>query len=385
MNENIEKILVNFLMNTSNIEELEILKDWLKKDEHRQIFKSYIKTNYAMDINLSEFDSENAKTEYLRKIRRDKNMLHKLKIYRVLKYAAAAVILFGLGYFYQQGVFNSPIGTSPTIVNTDIQTGTDKAILTLEDGSKVALEKGQKYTTDEVDSNGEDLIYNTKKSKTAITFNYLTIPRGGEYHIQLSDGTEVWLNSESQLKYPVSFREGETREVELVYGEAYFDVSPSTEHEGSKFKVFNLSQEIEVFGTEFNIKAYKDETNVYTTLVEGLVSVGFDGKSQYLTPSQQSNLNIESKSLAISKVDVYNEIAWKDGIFSFEEESLQEIMKVLSRWYDLEVVFENEDIKSEEFYGLLRKDQNIEKILTTIKNYGIIEEFEIKNKILVLK
>ena len=148
----------------------------------------------------------------------------------------------------------------------------------------------------------------------------------------LSDGTKVWLNSESQLKYPVAFNDGETRQVELVYGEAYFDVSPSTAHKGARFKVFNQSQEVEVLGTEFNIKAYKDETNIYTTLVEGKVAISAAGKNQILKPNQQSNLNLETGSIEITTVDVYNETTWIDGIFSFENKPLKEILKVLSRW-----------------------------------------------------
>ena len=100
----------------------------------------------------------------------------------------------------------------------------------------------------------------------------------------MSDGTQVWLNSESQLKYPVNFIKGQTRQVELVYGEAYFDVSPSVEHNGAKFKVFNQSQEVEVLGTEFNVKAYKDETNIYTTLVEGRVVIDNGALKQSLLP-----------------------------------------------------------------------------------------------------
>jgi ferric-dicitrate binding protein FerR (iron transport regulator) len=162
-------------------------------------------------------------------------------------------------------------------------------------------------------------------------------------------------------------------------------VSPSIEHKGAKFIVYNKSQEIEVTGTEFNIKAYKDDTNIYTTLVEGKVAVSFGDTKQNLMPNQQSNLNLETNSMTTAIVDVYNEISWKEGIFSFDGETLKDIMKVLSRWYDMEVVFENEDISSEEFIGLLRKDQDIEKIISTIKDFGIIKDYEFKGKNLVLK
>ncbi|MDC1324467.1 DUF4974 domain-containing protein, partial [Flavobacteriaceae bacterium] len=215
--------------------------------------------------------------------------------------------------------------------------------------------------------------------------NFLTIPRGGQFFLKLSDGTQVWLNSESQLKYPVSFRDGETRVVELVYGEAYFDVSPSNEHKGAKFKVLNQAQEIEVLGTEFNVKAYKDETNIFTTLIEGKVSISTETTNQILKPKQQASFNISSKTMAIATVDVYSHTSWKEGVFSFRRTSLEQIMKVLSRWYDMDVEFMNPELKKEGFNGVLGKDQNIEDILKIIQSYGIIENYEIINKKIILK
>ncbi len=303
------------------------------------------------------------------------------------KYAAAAIVIGVLTttYFFKDNIFNTPIETTPIIVNT-IEPGTDKATLTLEDGSRIVLEKGSTVQIRNANSNGQQLVYNAEvQSSSEITYNYLTIPRGGQFFVKLSDGTQVWLNSESKLKYPVNFIEGESRNVELVYGEAYFDVSPSTEHKGAKFKVLNRSQEVEVLGTEFNIKAYKDETNIYTTLVNGKVAVSTSLAEHILTPNKQLNFNLKTGNIEVSIVDVYNEISWKDGIFSFEETSLKDIMKVLSRWYDIEVVFENKNIENEEFIGLLRKDQSIEKIISTIKDFGIIKEYEFKDKMLLLK
>ncbi len=270
------------------------------------------------------------------------------------------------------------------IVNNRIETGTDKAILTLESGEEVTLIKGTSFQTQNAASNGEAIIYNKTASKD-ITYNTLTIPRGGQFQVTLSDGTEVWLNSESQIKYPVAFKDGNTRRVELVYGEAYFDVSPSTVHQGSKFKVFNNAQEVEVIGTEFNIKAYKDEANIYTTLVEGKVAVTYENKNQNLLPNQQSNLNLNTNDFIIAEIDVYNEISWKDGVFSFERKPLKEIMKVLSRWYDMEVIFNDKSLEGVRFFGVLGKDQNIKEILETIKKFKIIEEYEIKNKTIILK
>lgn len=307
---------------------------------------------------------------------------------RWFKYAAAAIVVGVLAttYVFKNNISNTPIEVAPAIVNTNIEAGTDKATLTLEDGSVVVLKSGNSFQTKNASSNGKKIVYKgTDHKQTKIAYNYLTIPRGGQFFIKLSDGTQVWLNSESQLKFPVAFVEGELRQVELVYGEAYFDVSPSTEHKGSKFHVLNKSQEVEVVGTEFNIKAYKDETNVYTTLVEGKVDVMAENKKQRLIPNQQLNLNLKSKTLVVNTIDVYQEISWKEGVFSFKRKSLEDIMKVLSRWYDLDVQFANPELKKAGFNGTIGKDQKIEKVLETIKSFGIIKDYKITGKTVILK
>lgn len=300
------------------------------------------------------------------------------------KYVAAAsvVLLLTFTAFFNQQKTNTVVAAVPN----KIAVGTDKATLTLEDGSTVVLEKGKVYNNKNVNSTGKELLYNKSNSDSKkVAYNYLTIPRGGQFAITLSDGTKVWLNSETQLKFPVHFVEGKTRGVELVYGEAYFDVSPSTAHNGAGFTVTQKSQKIHVIGTEFNIKAYKDDSNIATTLVEGKVEMEFANVKQNLIPNQRANFDIKTNKVKIAKVDVYNDICWKNGVFSFEDKPLDEIMKVLSRWYDIEVKFDNESIKKEKFNGVLIKDRNIDEILRSIKNSGIINKYEFKNKILILK
>ncbi|MEN9910267.1 MAG: hypothetical protein RLZZ540_3426 [Bacteroidota bacterium] len=300
------------------------------------------------------------------------------------KYAVAASVVLFVTFttVFNQQKPNVVVAAVPN----KIEVGTDKAMLTLEDGSTVVLEKGKVYNNKNVNSTGKELLYNKSNSASKkVAYNYLTIPRGGQFAITLSDGTKVWLNSETKLKFPVNFVEGKTRGVELVYGEAYFDVSPSTAHKGAGFTVFQQKQEIHVVGTEFNIKAYKDDSNISTTLVEGKVEMQFANVKQKLIPNQRANFDLKTNKVKIAKVDVYSEICWKDGVFSFEDKPLDEIMKVLSRWYDIQVVFENESIKKEQFNGVLIKDRNIDEILRSIKNSGIIKKYEFKNKILILK
>lgn len=392
-------LFTSYITNTISDEEINELKQWINQNEqNKQLFSKYLylyKKSRQIGL-LQTIDKEKAWNQLVSKLDtplekiNDKNQGQVISFFKPwYKYIAAAVLIGILTttYFFRSHLFDSSETQNPVIVNTNtITPGTDKATLTLEDGSNIALEEGKPFKNKTVSSSGGKLVYNSKKSKAEeIVYHYLTIPRGGEYFIKLSDGTQVWLNSESQLKFPAAFIEGETRIVELVYGEAYFDVSPSTDHKGAKFKVLNKSQEVEVLGTEFNIKAYKDEVNVYTTLVEGKVNVQIGSKKQSLMPNQQLNLNLSTNTSIINTIDVYNEISWKEGVFSFEEKTLKEMMKVLSRWYDIEVIFLTKSIEDKELVGILRKNQNIEDILNGIKNFGIIKNFKIENKKVILE
>jgi transmembrane sensor len=303
--------------------------------------------------------------------------------FKITAVAASVMLLISITLLFNKND-TAKINT-PTVATKDILIGSDKATLTLEDGSVVALEKGKAYTTGNVSSNGEKLVYNSKNQNQTIANNFLTIPRGGQFFVQLADSTKVWLNSESQLKYPVAFVDGETRQVELLYGEAYFEVSPSTKHKGSKFKVKTQMQNVEVIGTQFNIKAYKDETNIYTTLVEGKVAISNAKRRELLAPNQQSKISLSSSDISIATVDVYNETSWRKGLFVFKGMPLKDISKVLSRWYDVDIEFADPVLGSVKFNGVLNKNQKLEEILTTIKNINFINAYEIKNHKVIIK
>ena len=307
----------------------------------------------------------------------------------IFKMAAAAsvVLLISLAMLFNTNktVKRNIPGPLPTVAVKTIPIGSDKATLTLEDGSVVALEKGKGYTTGNASSNGEKLVYNVKSKSKAIAANVLTIPRGGQFFVQLADSTKVWLNSESQLKYPVAFTDGQTRQVELIYGEAYFEVSPSTRHKGAKFKVKTQMQNVEVIGTEFNIKAYRDENAIYTTLVKGKVAIDNTKAKETLKPSEQSVIRKNNTDILIAKVDVYNEVSWRKGLFVFKGMPLKEIAKVLSRWYDTDIVFASPELGNVKFNGVLSKNQKLEEILTTIRNSNFINAYEIKDKTITIK
>ncbi len=383
-----ENLIIKYFTNQISIAELEKLELWIKEGNNEEVFKSYVKVNFAIDYSLKQFNTQNTKKQLLEKINKDKKVFRIKSYYRV-RLIVAAVLVIGLfigTYFFKDTVFYNTLNKNEAVINK-IKKGTDKAVLTLEDGTSVALEKGTKYTKDNVKSNGEKIIYKYKEQKTQeILYNYLTVPRGGQFFVSLSDGTKVWLNSASKLKYPVNFIEGETRIVELVYGEAYFEVSSSINHNGSKFKVLSNLQEIEVLGTEFNIKAYSDEDLIYTTLLKGSIALYNFNKKNILKPNEQAVLDTKKNSLIIStQVDAYSEVVWKRGLFSFKDKTLKEIMKVLSRWYDVDVVFEDKSLEDVKFKGVISKNQNLADILLLIKKTKYIKTYEIKENTLILK
>tara|TARA_R110002049_G_scaffold253753_1_gene429159 strand:- start:817 stop:1986 length:1170 start_codon:yes stop_codon:yes gene_type:complete len=380
----LSKKLSKALQNNKGFQDLEdsnLFSDDAKKYIKQHLSEAEIKENLEL---LNKIDKETG-WEHVqrgispqRKINRPK-YLFTSSFYKV---AAAILILISITYITFNNRTHTPL---LKVEQVEITAGTDKAILTLEDGFEVVLEKGKPYDSKVVHSNGEQLDYSKTKDNSKIAFNYLTIPRGGQYQIILSDSTMVWLNADTKLKYPVAFRKGEPRTIELIYGEAYFDVSPSTKHQGDIFKVFSKNQEVEVVGTEFNIKSYNDEQHIYTTLVEGKVNLVVEDKKQQLSPGEQTMLNRYTNHIIKRKVNIDYDIAWVRGYFNFKDKSLKEIMTVLSRWYDVDISFESQDLEKVKFSGLLNRKQNIEAILNGIKNTKFINAYEIKNKTITIK
>lgn len=376
----IDNLIVKHLENSITAEESSLLEDWLKDSNNKIYFNEFVEINYLIN-SKNQFNY----TSFLEKFKVITESNSQIKFRKYLKYAAAVLIFISAGYFMTKDIawLNENVAAE-----TQIKIGTNKATLTLEDGSEVVLEKGNIYFSKTANSDGEKIIYNnaqnnSKETKSNITYNYLTIPRGGEFYVQLSDSSKIWLNSETKIKFPVKFASGKIRKVELIYGEAYFDVSSSKKNNGASFKVLTQSQQIEVLGTEFNLKAYKNENVIATTLVEGKVAVAPNNKKEILNPSQQLNYNISDKTIKILTIDTNLETSWRNGIFSFKEKSLKEIMKTLSRWYDTDIVFINKELENIKFNGVLNKKQNIEHILLTIKATNNID-YEINdNKIMI--
>ncbi len=313
--------------------------------------------------------------------------------------AAAAVLLIGviIGYslLNRNDSENDKKETAKTnVAKPDIAPGGDKAILTLADGSQIILDNAvngdlaAQGNVKLVKLDGQ-IAYNSVgsplKDGEEVLFNTISTPRGGQYQLVLADGSKVWLNAASSLRFPASFV-GNERRVELT-GEGYFEVA---KYSGMPFKVSVAGkEEVEVLGTHFNINAYSNEATIKTTLLEGSVKVSVTGSglaandSRLLSSGQQSQLTTNGQFIVERQVDLNEVIAWKNGKFDFKELDIQTTMRQIERWYDVEVSYRGA-ITDEEFIGVISRNVNISQILEMLEKTGAVK-FEIEGKRIIVK
>ena len=301
------------------------------------------------------------------------------KMNRLWMFTAAAALLlmcFSVGLYLWQYH-----GNRTEQLSYDVKPGSNKATLTLTDGRVVELsgarsgiivaDGGIRYR------NGEQLIDSEGTGSDEIVT--MTTPKGGRYQVTLSDGTTVWLNSASTLRYPHQFTRG-TRVVELE-GEGYFEVFKDGKH---PFVVKCNGQEVQILGTAFNINSYTDEEGIKTTLVEGKVRLRNEqlaSKSQILQPGQQALL--QGSEFIITQVDTQEVTAWKDGYFQFNDTDMHTVMKRFARWYDIEVTYENTP-SNLRFGGRIPMDMSLGSVLKVLAATGVDYEIK-KDRQLVVK
>lgn len=307
-----------------------------------------------------------------------------------MKYAAIASLLL-IGIII--GVLMNNEGKDNTIeianIDQEIKPGGDKAILELADGTVIDLNSNEKGNIFEKDglvisktADGQ-IVYNAYNSPKSKTFAYNTIrtPKGGQFQVILPDGSKVWLNAASSLKYPEVFH-GDERKVEL-YGEGYFEVANDKDR---PFKVVSKGQVVKVLGTHFNINCYNDEPLVKTTLIEGLVQIteNISQSSILLKPNEQASLG-SSHKFKISKNNVENVVAWKNGFFRFQGAKIDQVMRELSRWYNVEIEVEDKS-KELEFWGEIYRNASITDALEILSYFNLkyeVEQINENKKILI--
>lgn len=301
--------------------------------------------------------------------------------------AAAAVLLVFLSVYF---IYNSnrkqpaltQIVTQQQRFKNDVPPGTDKAILTLADGSTIVLDDEDNGTlstqgsTKVLKFNGKVSYQTLQKSSQEILYNTISTPRGGQYQVVLPDGSSVWLNAASSIRFPTVFQ-GNTRKVEVT-GEAYFEITKD------KLKPFIVSvnkSEIEVLGTHFNVMAYQEEAMLRTTLLEGSVKFVNGSTTKILMPGQQSQLKKDGVVAVASSVNVDDVMAWKNGIFHFEGEDIGTVTRQLSRWYDVEVEYRKK--VNDLFYAEMPRNTKLSDALKALELTGKVH-FEIDGKKIIV-
>jgi ferric-dicitrate binding protein FerR (iron transport regulator) len=295
-------------------------------------------------------------------------------------WAAAAAAVLAASFFIWRTNMDEPVQSSAAPV--EISPGGNKATLTLADGKIISLDA---VANGDIAAEGDvqvikmdgTLQYNGANDNAEITYNTIQTPRAGKYQLVLSDGTLVWLNAASLLRFPITFNTKE-RLVELK-GEAYFEVKKG--ERPFKVSLQNGSQ-IEVKGTAFNVNAYHDEEMLKTTLIEGKINFMNLGKTQALVPGQQIRLTYEQpEKPVVEDVDVEKEIAWKNDLFIFRGMDVRSIMREISRWYDIDVVYKGK-ISPETFSGIVSRKSNLSQVLKIMEEGGV--RFEIEGRTIVV-
>lgn len=296
------------------------------------------------------------------------------------RYAAVIVLGVVLAYWFRQP--DKP--QRPMVVRAvqDVQPGTMKAVLELEDGVQVALGTPEVERDERLVSRGitgqDSLVRYAGQDTRPVEHHVLRVPRGGEYVLALADGTKVWLNAETELHYPSRF-EGAERRVRVV-GEAYFQVTKS---DSCPFIVEAGEVAVRVTGTEFNVMAYAGHDRVETTLVRGGVDVTAGNVGQRLTPGMQAVYFKEAGRLESREVDTWLYSSWKEGIFEFRDLSLGEIADQLERWYDVDIVFPNTEVSEIRFSGAVKRVKPLSFILDIIKDTRSIS-YRIEGKTVII-
>lgn len=374
----ISYLITRYQRNVLSEEEKAELEEWINSVPSRKdLFyrlndEFFLQQKYKQD---SGINSDLAYHLFLRRTSSKRRVVGKV----IWKSVAAVIAVFLCIYWLLSEEQNKDYGSTNGFVEVMFPAGENKAVLTLEDGKemllgdslKATIEQGQDVVAEVV---SEGLVYTKERNKTTKVGNHvLRVPRNGEFTLVLSDGTKIWLNSDSKVCYPTRFV-GKERKIRLE-GEAYLQVAYD---ENKPFVVELANVKIGVLGTSFNVRAYHDEDVVQTTLVEGRVYMATDKQNVILAPNEQGCVDVDG-CLSKRQVDVRLYTGWKEGRFIFEGQTLEEIMRTLSRWYDLQIVFDTEVAKYINFTGNLKRYDDFDQILSMLE-LACSAKFVVKDK-----
>lgn len=388
----IRELADKYLSGKASPEEVQQLHDWYDtagNEEAELIFTPEPTT-------LQQFGSEaflqlRAAIQQEKQVHADPEVKKRSKVKRLnfwMGLSAAAAVLIAIGFtgylYFSRPAQDKPVTSTQSIPENEIKPGGNTAVLTLADGRTISLDsladgKLLQQGSAALSKPGDgQLIYAQADAATnaIVVYNTLSTPNGGQYQLTLPDGTRVWLNAASSLRYPTAFN-GAERTVQLS-GEGYFEVAPNA---AQPFIVSTASGTVTVLGTHFNVNAYTDEQVYRTTLLEGRVQVSAWGNTVTLRPGQQAGIPQQPGALAVSTADLMQAVAWKNGYFAFENTDLKTLMRQIARWYDVEILYESEPADSR-FVGEVSRNSNLSEVLKILELSGV--HFRIDGKRIIV-
>ena len=366
----IARIIQKSLKGKLSESEEKLLSDWRKvSEENEHAFQRMISEDFYT-VGMEKLETYDYRVAYGRFLQKKYQRRRKRRFLISMARVAAVALPFVMAVVLYVGLNREEEQTLRPSLASNILPGTSKAVLTLANGQMIPLGK---ETTDstiitdgtQISASGSGITYADGGESEAVVYNKLDIPRGGEFCLTLSDGTRVWLNSETSIQYPVVFGTKERRV--FIQGEAYFEVAKDAK---KPFTVQFMSSSVTVLGTSFNIRAYPEEKQSQTTLAEGSVRIYSPGSSMLLKPGEQAEVKALSGEMVKKEVDVKTFTSWKNGRFVFEQEPLENIMRTLERWYDIRVIFRDEGAKRISLSGNLKRYGDFSQVMNMLQMTG---------------
>ncbi len=362
------------LTDSSDIEKEKRLEEWLEEsEEHYLLFEKWTDTanfhNYQ--VKYAEHNAQ-ARFEEFCYLRRKEKRIYVLKRIGVVAAVLLPFLFVALFWFSSESRGPEPVLAAATT----IRPGSSYAILTLPDGKTIQLDSSSRRTgllVAGVSAIKDTLEYHEIPEQSGVCHT-LFIPRGGEYVLKLSDGSKVWLNAETELKYPLTFDQAQ-RKV-FLKGEAYFEV---TKDEHCPFVIESGQHTVTVLGTSFGIRAYPEENQVLTTLENGIVRISTPEQEVWLQPGKQSRADLQTFRIEVKEVDTHLYTAWHSGKFVFIDQTLGDILNALSRWYNIDLIYTYPDLKEIQFTGELKRYGEINEFLEKIEHLEKVR-FSIQGK-----
>ncbi|WP_232304846.1 FecR family protein [Maribacter thermophilus] len=379
----IENCIVKYFSQAADIEDLDALNTWLENERNHEIFKSYIKTHFAINVAMNDPKLDKVRDELLKEIRNEKKEDHKVRFLNTLKYAAIALVFLGLGFLLKDNLFtqkvNGVVNPREDVITLELGNGEKQVIK--EDGTATIVDANGNIVGNKNDNR---LIYNST-TNIKPEYNTLSIPKGKRFDVVLSDGTKVYLNAGSSITYPTFFPNNMPRRV-MLKGEAFFEVIKNT----NKQFVVNVDDlDVKVYGTKFNVSSYSEDLETKVVLVEGSVSLSNlmeegNNKEFYLKPGYLGVFDKEEGEISDEKVNTGIYTSWMQGNLIFRNESFKNIIQKLERHYNVVIINNNSQLDNEKFNATIETEhETIEQVFKYFKKVYKIEYQIVENKIII--